>query len=53
VSEIKKSSTLVEVNQEDREAREKGFELAMADMSKILIVELDRFKEKIKEDKSV
>jgi rhombotail lipoprotein len=53
VSEIQKSSTLVEVNQADRETREKGFELAMVDMSKNLTVELDRFKEKIKEDKSV
>ncbi|WP_417550223.1 rhombotarget lipoprotein [Methylophaga sp.] len=53
VSDVQQSSTLVEVNQVNREAREKGFELAMADMSQNLAVELDRFKEKIKEDKSV
>tara|TARA_R110002167_G_scaffold366280_1_gene594252 strand:+ start:222 stop:503 length:282 start_codon:yes stop_codon:yes gene_type:complete len=53
VSDIQQSSTLVEVNQINREAREKGFELAMADMSNNLAVELDRFKEKIKKDKSV
>jgi len=53
VSDIQQSSTLVEVNQVNREAREKGFELAMADMSNNLAAELDRFKEKIKEDKSV
>jgi len=53
VSDVQQSSTLVEVNQSNREAREKGFELAIADMSNNLAVELDRFKEKIKEDKSV
>ncbi|MCW9058876.1 MAG: rhombotarget lipoprotein [Gammaproteobacteria bacterium] len=53
VSDIQQSSTLVEVDQAGREAREKGFELAMADMSNNLAVELDRFKEMIKEDKSV
>ncbi len=53
VSDLQQSSTLVEVNKVNREAREKGFVLAMADMSKNLAVELDRFKEKIKEDKSV
>jgi rhombotail lipoprotein len=53
VSDIQQSSSLVEVNQVNREVREKGFELAMADMSNNLAVELDRFKEKIKEDKSV
>ena len=53
VSDIQQSSTLVEVNQVNREARERGFELAMADMSNNLAVELDRFREKIKEDKSV
>jgi len=53
VSDIQQSSTLVEVNRGDREVREKGFELAMDDMSNNLAIELDRFKEKIKEDKSV
>ena len=53
VSDVQQSSTLVEVNQVNREAREKGFELAMADMSNNLAVELERFKEKIKEDKTV
>ncbi|CAA0125304.1 Uncharacterised protein [Halioglobus japonicus] len=53
VSDIEESSTLVEVDQVNREAREKGFELAMADMADNLALELDRFKAKIKEDKSV
>ena len=53
VSDIQQSSTLLKVNQVSREAREKGFELAMIDMSNNLAVELDRFKEMIKEDKSV
>lgn len=53
VSDIQQKSTLVEVNKGNREAREKGFELAMMDMSNNLAAELDRFKEKIKEDESV
>lgn len=53
VSDVQQTSTLVEVDKSQREAREKGFELAMADMSNNLAIELDRFKERIKEDKSV
>lgn len=53
VSEVQQSSTLVEVKRGDRETREKGFELAMIDMSKNLVAELDRFKERIKKDNSV
>lgn len=53
VSDTQKSSTLVEVDQANRETREKGFELAMADMSNNLAAELDRFRARIKEDKSV
>jgi rhombotail lipoprotein len=53
VNETQQSSTLIEVNRAGREAREKGFELAMMDMSNNLVAELDRFKERIKEDKSV
>lgn len=53
VSDVQQSSTLVEVNQVNREAREMGFELAMSDMSDNLASELEQFKEKIKEDKSV
>ncbi|HZJ92716.1 MAG TPA: rhombotarget lipoprotein [Thiopseudomonas sp.] len=53
VSEAKRSSTLVEVDQVNRAARGEGFELAMADMSTNLSVELDRFKARIKQDKSV
>ena len=53
VSDIQQTSTLVEVSRGNREAREKGFELAMMDMSTNLSAELDRFKEKIKQDKSV
>lgn len=53
VSEIQNSSTLIEVNSSIRDTREAGFELAMQDMTKNLAAELDRFKQKIKEDKSV
>lgn len=53
VSNIQQASTLVEVSRVNREAREEGFKLAMTDMSNNLAAELDRFKEKIKEDKSV
>lgn len=53
VSDVQQSSSLVEVDQVNRGVREKGFELAVADMTNNLAVELDRFKEKIKEDKSV
>lgn len=53
VSDVSASSTLVEMNKGNRETRELGFELAMADMSKNLAVELERFKERIKHDKSV
>jgi len=53
VSDIQQSSTLVELDQDIRDAREKGFGLAMADMSNNLALELDRFKARIKEDKSV
>ena len=53
VSDVQESSTLMEVGRSNRETREKGFGLAMANMSNNLAIELDRFKEKIKEDKSV
>ena len=53
VSETKRSSTLVEVDQVNRATRSAGFELAMADMTNNLAVELERFKQRIKEDKSV
>jgi len=53
VSDVKEATTLLEVNPNSREIRGKGFELAMADMSANLAAELDRFKERIKEDKSV
>ncbi|NLC99801.1 MAG: rhombotarget lipoprotein [Gammaproteobacteria bacterium] len=53
VSENKRSSTLVEVEQVNRATRSEGFELAMADMSNNLAAELSRFKERIKQDKSV
>lgn len=53
VSEAQRSSTLVEVNQVNRAARSEGFELAMADMSSNLAVELNRFRDRIKKDKSV
>ena len=53
VNEVQKSSTLNEVRSTNREVREKGFELAMLDMSNNLAAELNHFKAKIKEDKSV
>lgn len=53
VSDTQQSSTLVEVDQASRATREKGFELAMQDMSSNLAAELDLFKERIKEDDSV
>ena len=53
VSETQESFTLVEVSQASRAARDKGFELAMQDMTANLALELDQFKEKIKQDNSV
>ncbi len=53
VSETKRSSTLVEVNQVNRAVRDKDFELAMVNMAENLALELERFKQRIKQDKSV
>ena len=53
VSEIQKSSTLVEVNNTGRKVSNRGFQLAIDDMSKNLTAELGRFKDKIKKDNSV
>lgn len=53
VSETKLSSTLVEVGKVNRKARDQDFELAMQDMSDNLTFELDRFKQRVKQDKSV
>lgn len=53
VSETRKSTTLIEVEETYRETRKKGFELAMADMTRNLEVEMDAFRERIKQDKSV
>ncbi len=53
VSENRKSTTLIEVEETYRETRKQGFELAMADMTKNLETEMDVFRERIKEDKSV
>jgi rhombotail lipoprotein len=53
VSDTQKASTLVEINRANREAREEGFEQAMADMSENLATELENFKVRIKEDNSV
>lgn len=53
VNETSKKSTLIGVDASERDTREEGFELAMADMSTNLAAEIDRFKQKIKEDKSV
>jgi rhombotail lipoprotein len=53
VSDIEQSSTLVGVRREKRDTQERGFEVAMADMTQNLSAELDRFKARIKEDNSV
>jgi len=53
VNEFKSSSTLVDVERDVRKAQEKGFELAMADMTVNLDRELSVFKERIKADGSV
>ncbi len=53
VNEFKSSSTLVGVERDVREAQQKGFELAMADMTVNLDKELSTFKERIKTDGSV
>lgn len=53
VSETRLTSTLVEVDKVNRKARDQDFELAMQDMSANLASELDRFKQRIKQDKSV
>jgi len=53
VSDVEQSSTLLEVNQVNREVRSEGFAVAMENMSQNLALELNRFEERIKQDKSV
>ena len=53
VNETEKASTLIRTGEANRQARTEGFELAMADMTKNLELELDRFKDRIREDQSV
>lgn len=53
VSEIQSSTTLVEQEHDMRVTQRKGFEQAMADMTKNLDAELARFKERIRTDGSV
>lgn len=53
VSEMSRNSTAIESDHVIRETRGQSFDLAMADMSKNLDAELVRFKERIKQDKSV
>lgn len=53
VNEVRSSSTLVDVERDVRAAQQKGFELAMADMTVNLDQELSTFKERIKSDGSV
>jgi rhombotail lipoprotein len=53
VSEIQSSATLVDQAQDMRVIQRKGFEQAMADMTKNLDAELARFKERIRTDGSV
>ncbi len=53
VNKLERSSTLVELEDVSRKARAEGFELAMADMTVNLGAELDRFRERIRQDNSV
>jgi rhombotail lipoprotein len=53
VSEIQSSTTLVDQAQDMRVTQSKGFEQAMADMTRNLDVELERIKERIRTDGSV
>lgn len=52
-NETRSSSTLVDIERDVRIAQQKGFELAMADMTVNLDKELSVFKDRIKEDRSV
>jgi rhombotail lipoprotein len=53
INEFRSSSTLVDVERDVRVAQQKGFELAMADMTVNLDQELSVFKERIRTDGSV
>jgi rhombotail lipoprotein len=53
INKIVATSTLINSTEEMRKAREDSFSLAMSDMTENLSEELDKFKERIKEDKSV
>ena len=53
VNETEKASTLIRTGEANRQARAEGFELAMSDMTTNLAIELDRFKDRIREDQSV
>lgn len=53
VDQLKSTSTLVNSATKMREAREQSFDLAMTDMTANLGNELETFRERIKEDKSV
>ncbi len=53
VNELVSNSTLIRVPEEMRKAREKSFTNAMDDMTTNLETELEQFKKRIKEDKSV
>ncbi|MEQ8486652.1 MAG: rhombotarget lipoprotein [Pseudomonadales bacterium] len=52
-SELTTTSTLVRSGEQGREARTRGFDEAMAAMTDNLAVELERFRARIKEDRSV
>jgi len=53
INRIEATSTLVNSTEEMRKVRENSFSLAMADMTNNLNEELEGFKERIKEDRSV
>lgn len=53
IDRIESTSTLVNVPEERRKARERSFDLALADMTRNLDHEIDAFRERIRSDRSV
>lgn len=53
IDRIESTSTLVNVPEERRKARERSFDLALADMTRNLDREIETFRERIKTDRSV
>lgn len=53
INQVQATSTLIASPERMREARERSFDLAMGDMTGNLGAELERFRERIKQDRSV